>query len=222
MSLKKKKLYIILVGINLFFLFTPVRALTKTKEIYATADAWVDSASPSTNHGTDLELTVGWEPAHWKQTLIRFNVSTRPIRYSRVELQFYCTMVDVLPLDIEIDELIIFEWNESTVTWDNGPDLFDGWAIAYSTISNTGINKITLDPTFVFDNYSIWIFPVDTYSIKIASRENSLMSPRIVFFYEVSDLPIIINVIVIISLVSITGILGYFIYRRIKRKNQNV
>ncbi len=218
MNRLKKLLFMILIVINLIFFLIPTRAITETKKFIAIADAWIDGESPSTNYGNDPELKVGWANAEWKQALIRFDLSSKPANYYKAEIQFYCTLEDIFQLTIEVEELVGgYEWNENTVTWNSRPDLFDGWSITFITVSNNGFYKIDITDKFLFEDYDIWITPTETESILIASREDSPRSPRIVFFIEGSDLPIIIIGIITIILVSIGGVLGYFVYKRRSR-----
>ena len=217
-----------MIALNLVFFSIPVGATTRSKTFNAIADAWIHQGFPSTNYGSDPELSVGWDATKWKDALIRFNLSSQPIKYNKVQFQFYCTWVESpTQVDIDIEELFSnYKWNESTVTWDSGPDLLDGYLLAFITNPKVGMNKIDLDEfesynVYMFDNFSIWLSPQEPYSITIASRENSLTPPRIVCFYEVSNLPIIIPIIVIVGIAGVAGVLGYFIFKKRRRLNKS-
>jgi len=116
-NLTKKILFLFVISINLFFLLIPGRAITGSKVFNTTADAWNDQGSLFTNHGSDPELILGWEAGDWKEILIKFNLSTKPAKYYKVELQFYCTFVKegYQYLDFEFRELWDFEWDENNI-----------------------------------------------------------------------------------------------------------
>ena len=115
------------------------------------------------------------------------------------------------------------------MTWDNGPNVLDGIHLAYIENPKVGINKINLpDLTYtstslhLYDNFSIWLHPDSANSdITIASRESSLTPPRIVCFFELSDLPIILASIVIVAVLSIGGYLSYYLLKNRRKTNKD-
>jgi len=200
-------------------LLVPVRASVGIKAYDAISDPCDDEAHPFTNYGSEPVLRVGWENADWKETLIKFDLSGRPTNFFRIDLAFYCTYLDY-PVAIVIEELYFFyEWNESSINWDNGPDFFDSDTISLITIANTEVNLIVLERYGLYDDYSLWIYidysePLIGTDLVIASRESTFMSPKIIFSYWVDDSPRIIAVTVVISALCIGSFLGYFIYKK--------
>lgn len=91
---------------------------------------------------------------------------------------------------------------------------------------NTEVNLIALERYGLYDDYSLWIYidytePLIGTDLVIASRESTLMSPKIIFSYWVDDSPRIIAVTVVISALCIGSFLGYFIYKKRRKRKKS-
>jgi hypothetical protein len=88
-------------------------------------DAWVNEASPSTNYGADLELTlrIGSHPAH---ALLGFDLSVLPADAEVVSATLSVYSSDTLSGPYPIRPYAITSsWRENMVTWNNQPPTSD-------------------------------------------------------------------------------------------------
>jgi large repetitive protein len=125
--LQRRSAVVVLAGLVLatvgVFGLTPAGADDCTDEVLtATADAWVDQSSPSSNKGSDAILKVRSQgPSGNFRALVRFDLPTVPAGCSveSATLRMYAAS-SVAGRTLEARR-VTAPWSESTVTWTNQP-----------------------------------------------------------------------------------------------------
>lgn len=224
-----KKLTIIffyfLISLNFLFFLSPATARIETKSAIAIADSTIIQNLPTTNYGDYYELDIGWysgDPNTWMETFIKFDLSDKPNDLYKAELKLEFQHVSG-PANIELYETSS-NWYENSITWNNAP--LYGLYILSQLITNEEIYTFDVSTPVEYNNgyWSICLTTFFTESefhwLYIASRENGDLfytPPTIIFYYEVSDLPIILTIVGIVVAVGVSGGLGYFYYKKRKK-----
>jgi hypothetical protein len=99
--------------------------------VYATKDAYVDEANPATVSGTGSVLIAGCEgDGHAFRTWLQFDWGTWPDglwqadpMLAEVRLAKLGSNDDAIELSLDYEDLSGGDWDESTLTWNNQPDL---------------------------------------------------------------------------------------------------
>ncbi len=107
-----------------------VAAVTRTTVMYPIDDAWVDSYSPGTNHGTEATLWIGYDLVLFvvtdKRTYLKFDFSSKPENITGLTLSIYYedSFLDrTTGVTCEIYTASSSSWTETGLTWNNAPSL---------------------------------------------------------------------------------------------------
>ncbi len=148
------------------------------------ADTWINQALPSSNYGSDTQLSVGRVTGNARHTLLKFDTSSLPssVVVISAALELY-SEINLLQPDGTTDiwpDAIISTWNENTVNWNTRPvtqamgDLPKAYAVGWlrwdvtnlvrgwysGTILNYGI-QLRLDPTGT-GSYGFYALPANS------------------------------------------------------------
>jgi len=148
------------------------------------ADTWINQALPSSNYGSDTQLSVGRVTGNARHTLLKFDTSSLPssLVVISASLELY-SAINLLQPDGATDiwpDAIISTWNENTVNWNTRPvtqamgDLPKAYAVDWlrwdvtnivrgwfsGTILNYGI-QLRLDPTGA-SSYGFYALPANS------------------------------------------------------------
>ncbi|MUH01324.1 DUF4347 domain-containing protein [Scytonema sp. UIC 10036] len=166
-----------------------------TIAVYAEADAWVNSASPSRNYGSDTTLKVRGVQNGSQQTYVRFNLASLPIGLASVlktaTFQMSGTSSELGHEDYHSIHFVSNDtWQENTITWRDKPayqtQALGTWAIAYNTfqqhtvdISSQFLTELTGDKKFSLAiNHIDFNKPGLAYNYQ--SRENQTDVPQLI------------------------------------------
>ena len=158
-------------------LLIPTAAQAQSLTIVPAADAYVNSASPSTNYGTGTTLRVDSSPT--VDGYLRFNVSGLSGQtVSRAVLEVYANSATTG--DLTAKSVATNTWTETAITYSNAPVM--GGTLA-SAPSVTAGAWVTLDVTrYVTKNgtYTLGLTTAGSTALSLASRESGANSPRLV------------------------------------------
>jgi hypothetical protein len=145
--------------------------------LYPIADTSVDSQSPSSNYGTDVELEVDGSPT--KITYLRFDVTGLNGTVQSARLSFDC--VNDGPFGGTIHSVSDNSWDENTITFDTRPDI-DGPALdTVGAVAVGDIVEFDVTPSVGGNGiYSFAIVPDSTKRVKYRSREDSINPPALI------------------------------------------
>ena len=166
----------VLVAGSLIGALPPAPAAQTVVTLTPAADAYVQSAYPSSNYGTGLTLRVDGSPD--VRSFIRFAVSgigAQPV--SQAQLQLYAN--SSASAGISVWAVADNTWDETTITYANMPAL--GASLA-SAAPATGGAWITLDLTGYITGdgiYSVGVTTPGATAISLASRESGANAPRL-------------------------------------------
>ncbi len=133
------------------------------------ADAYVNSAYPSTNYGTSTALRADSSPI--VNSYLRFSVSGLTGTVQKVTLQVYAN--SSLSTGITASRVADNTWGETTITYSNAPAI--GTAINSST-AITGGTWISIDVTaYITGNgtYSLVLTSTNATALSMGSREST-------------------------------------------------
>lgn len=211
--------WVILLQISL--VLNPGIGLKETESITAVEDATIDAFETTLNYGNEshLEVGLGYD---WLEALIKFDLSNSPEDFYKAELKLEFTSFshfDTITSLLEIYETTT-NWSEYTITWENAPS--HGVLITSGYVAEVGMYsfQITEAVLGILINWSI-CFTSDTEDwIRIASKQcsSSYYPPRIIFYYNTSDLPTLL-VGIIVSLVGLS-IIVVVLYKRYSKKRE--
>jgi hypothetical protein len=110
-----------------------------SQTLSATADAWIDSSSTSSNKGTDSILKAMSKSGANLRALVKFNLPTlrAGCQLDTAELRLYAGSSSSSQRTLEVLRLD-GAWNENSVTWANAPATGGG---AVTTTSGNGYRK---------------------------------------------------------------------------------
>jgi hypothetical protein len=146
------------------------QASAATTTLPAAADAWVDSSTPTTNHGSDTLLhTATGDP--YLNIYLRFNVTglTNPVTKATLKLVTQTTTAKGVSLGPVADNT----WGESAITWANAPAI--GSAVASSGVFNAG-DTVSIDVTSLVKGNGAVSMGINTTALvdkTFSSRETS-------------------------------------------------
>ncbi|MFX1278402.1 MAG: type II CAAX prenyl endopeptidase Rce1 family protein [Promethearchaeota archaeon] len=209
---------------NFMLILSPVLALEESISFIAIEDATVDKNNPDTNYGGENDLKVA-HGTNWYESFLKFNLTGVPDNFTRAVLK-----VKIISFEAN-NTLRVFrtgnEWSEFNITWNNRPSKEIG-ILPPRKITKKGTYLIDL--TFGFDYamlgypstlllesliWSICINTNDDNTISMASKQgdNRYFPPKLIFYYEVSNIPIFwggtIGTLIIIGV--ILGVSWYFL-----------
>jgi hypothetical protein len=146
------------------------QASAATTTLPAAADAWVDSSSPSTNHGSSTLLNTA-TGGPYRNIYLRFDVSglTQPVTKATLKLVTQTTTAKGVSLGPVADNT----WGESTINWTNAPAI--GSAVASSGVFNAG-DTVSIDVTPVVKGNGTVSMGITTTALvdkTFSSRETS-------------------------------------------------
>ncbi|KAF3886436.1 MULTISPECIES: DUF4347 domain-containing protein [Nostocales] len=123
--------------------------VSDTLSVYAEADAWVNSASPSRNYGSDTTLKVRGVQNGSQQTYVRFNLASLPNGLASVlKTATFQMSGSSSEFGNEDYHSIYFvsndAWQENTIAWRDKPayqtQALGTWAIAYNSFQQNTVN----------------------------------------------------------------------------------
>ena len=190
----------------------------KSTSANAIADTYARSDQSAQNYGTSTKVTVGHTPNYLTNYsgYFRFSLSNQPSNLIKTEILLNINN-HYSGSDTQIIKVSLIEesWDESTLTYDNRPNL----GVFITNLSVTTDGFYSIDITQYVNgriNFSIGLEgygnltygdvnygSIDDY-IEINSRENLFDSPRIVWTY---DDPMDV-ILVIITIIAIAGAMG--------------
>lgn len=172
------------------FLF-PAVSSADTNTFFSTADADIWEFQPDTNRGSDQYFQVGCGGAGYlRNSLVRFDLSG--ISGATVNSAVLRLMVVSSAGDFPSDDIYLArngdDWNEMTVTWNNGPALAEVMPIAAPSVLDWWEIDVT---AWVQDmvsgtvqNYGFQIYQNDTdYAIFSMTTRENIDVPELVVDY---------------------------------------
>src|SRR5438445_3162568 len=146
-----------------------------------TADAFVNSASPTTNAGASTVLTADASPL--KLTFLRISVTgtgTHPVTSAKLHMQVSSATNSNSNSGGQIHPISNCAWGERTITWNNQPPI-DGPVIA--TVGAVALKQgVDFDITSAIHGDGTYCFALDTTSIDSVvynSREATTGKPSV-------------------------------------------
>ncbi|MFX0035168.1 MAG: DNRLRE domain-containing protein [Candidatus Hermodarchaeota archaeon] len=212
-------LLILIIFSHLSIFWVPVLGRKETKTAVAIADATIDQYNPNSNYGGGISLEIGYF-LEWLEACIKFDLSDKPAKTRKAELRLDFWYIEATTT-VEIYD-ISSSWNEYTITWNNAP--YYGEFLGEFTVYQDGIYIIEITDIIEFEagQWSICLTAEEQNWLMLSSRESFGDPPKIVFTYEVSDLPIIIGVLVVIGIVAAIAIGGYTYTKKQKLRKEAI
>jgi hypothetical protein len=143
------------------------------------ADNYVDSANPTTNHGTATTLRMDGSPD--VHAYLRFTISGFSGTITQVRLQLFANNSDSSGIRAwAVSDNI---WDELTQNYTNAPAL--GSQLA--SLGSFAAGWVTLDVTsYITGNgtYSIGVTNLSSTAISVGSRESGANAPQLVITYH--------------------------------------
>ncbi|MFX1426282.1 MAG: type II CAAX prenyl endopeptidase Rce1 family protein [Promethearchaeota archaeon] len=220
----QRLLMVSIITLNIILILSPALALEESKSFIAIEDATVNKSNPDTNYGGEDDLKVAHN-TDWYESFIKFNLTGAPSNFTRVVLK-----MKIISFEAN-NTLRIFktgnEWGEFNITWNNRPSKVIG-CHTYRKITKKGTHLFDLTFRFDFAIYGypstlllkslIWSICLNTNddnTISIASKQgdNRYFPPKLIFYYEVSNIPIFLGGTIgtLIILGVILGVSWYFL-----------
>ena len=144
----------------------------------SSADAYVDSSSPSTNYGTSKSLRTDHSPL--VESFLLFNVQGLTGSPSQVTLRLYANSTSTS--GVNVNSVSNTSWGERTINYNNAPAINAGVAGSSGPIK-TSKTWISIDITSLVNGngpVSIAVTTTNSTAINLASRESGANAPQLV------------------------------------------
>ena len=148
--MSKKRFFFPLICAIIIFSFLPIQPAHSetTISLFPVADAFIESATPTTNFGVAETLNVYYQGQNeFSRALIRFNLAAAVPPEATIDsasLDLFLVYGEGPPSIIMIATRLTEDWIESEVTWNNRPEIGPP---EEATLVETTVSQIRLDVT---------------------------------------------------------------------------
>lgn len=138
-------------------------------------DATVYADRPSTNYGTQTTLYVGKHPTYgYARSYIKFDLSSLGgVSHKNVLSAHLHWKRSTYTANAAIEAyLVTDDWSESTITWNNRPDYYNGERMGATNIS-TSTNKGVSQEMYITKAVMAWLQGMANYGLMLKEKEDN-------------------------------------------------